>query len=174
MKTPMKKTVPTILRKPAADAPAPAKAPGKTVAAKAAPPAVTGDPKPAKAKVVKISKYKGATTGLRVMEYQDTTFAANTKAMLTDAELAELWRKEFPNAVAFTETHVGGARRDYNNGTHSKMFSRPATPLFEVIVDGGKKRFVTADESTRAKAEKVAAKVEKTRATKAAKAVKSA
>lgn len=165
MKTTIKKTVPTHLKKTAAAAPA------------ADAPVITGEPKAAKAKapkVVKMSKYKGATTGLRVMEYQDRTFMANVKAMLTDTELAADWRKEFPNAVAFTETHVGGARRDYNNGTHAKSTPRPEKPLMEVIIDDGKKRFVTADESTRAKAAKVAAKVAKTQATKAAKAPKAA
>lgn len=166
----IKKVVPTILRKPKNDDLPPGQS--DPAPAKASKPVITGEPKAKKEKVVKISKYKGATTGMRVMEYQDTTFAANVKAMLTDEELAANWQKEFPNAVKFTTTHVGGARRDYNNGTHSKGFSRPAAPLAEVIVDGGKKRFVTADESTRAKAEKVAAKVEKTKATKAVKAAK--
>lgn len=176
MKTTVKKTVPTILR-PRADVaadPKVAKAKPKVKATDTASEAGETTAPKAKAKVEKISKYKGATTGLRVMEFQDKTFAENYKAMHTDEELAALWRKEFPHAVAFTTTHVGGARRDFNNGTHSKAYKRPETPLAEVIMDGGKKRFVSDDESRKAKEARVAAKVEKTKATKAAKAVKTA
>lgn len=91
----------------------------------------------------KPSKFKGVKTGLRVQEFQDQCFAANTKAMLTDDELAKLWREEFPNAVAFTAFHVKGARRDYNAGTHSKAYAdkKPATPLHEVVVVEGKRQF---------------------------------
>lgn len=95
----------------------------------------------ATAKVTEISasKYKGATTGMRVMEYQDATFAANVKAMLTDEELAANWRVEFPNAVAFTPNHVTGARRDYNAGRHAKNTPKPAVPLDQYLLIGGKR-----------------------------------
>jgi hypothetical protein len=139
-----------------------------TPVVEAAAPAVTGEPKAKKAKTPKASKYRGKTSGMRVMEYQDSTFAANVKAMLTDEELAADWREEFPNAVAFTVTHVGGARRDYNNGTHAKMTPRPDKPLAQVIeTSDGKRRFVTDEESAAEKAARVAAKVAKTAATKA-------
>lgn len=92
---------------------------------------------------VKASKYKGRTTGLRVMEFQDQTFAANTKAMLTDEELAAAWHDEFPEAVKFTAFHVKGARRDYNAGRHAKATPKPAEPLAEVLVVDGKRRFAT-------------------------------
>jgi len=85
------------------------------------------------------SKYKGITTGMRVMEYQDATFAANMKAMLTDEELVADWRREFPNAVAFTVNHLAGARRDYNNGRHSKNAAKPATPLGGYVIVAGKR-----------------------------------
>lgn len=135
-------------------------------------PAVTGEPKAKKVREPKASKYRGVTSGMRVMEYQDATFTANAKAMKTDEELAADWRREFPNAVAFTTSHVGGARRDYNKGTHAKATPKPATPLAQVIMDGTKRRFVTDEESAKEKAAKVQAKVEKTKATKAVKSTK--
>lgn len=68
-----------------------------------------------------------AATGqrMRVAEYQDYTFSVNDqpKRRLTDEELAADWRKQFPNAVAFTPFHVAGARRDYNKGVHSKAYA---------------------------------------------------
>ena len=102
--------------------------------------------KMAKATEVKASKYRGLKTGMRVQEFQDQSFADNFKAMLTDEELAQLWRVEFPQAVAFTPHHVMGARRDYNKGTHSKAFAdrKPATPLQEVVIaEGGKRRWAS-------------------------------
>ena len=121
------------------------------------------DSLPAKTKgtakaTIKASKYRGIKSGMRVMEFQDSTFAANVKTMLTDAELVALWRQEFPNAVAFTENHVKGARRDYNVGRHSKAFAalKPATPLAEVVIVNGKRTWVT-DAPAPAKAEKKAA-----------------
>jgi hypothetical protein len=136
----------------------------------AAAPAVTGTPKTKKEKVVKISKYRGATTGLRVMAFQDQTFEENYRQMRTDEELAALWRKEFPNAVAFTPGHVSGARRDFNNGTHAKATPRPDSPLAKVIMDGAKRRFVTDTEVNQDKSAKKEAKVAKIKATKIAKA----
>lgn len=112
------------------------------------------------APAVSASKYKGMTTGLRVMAFQDATFAANVTKMLTDEELAAAWRKEFPQAVAFTAFHVKGARRDYNAGRHAKATPKPAIPLAEVTMDGGKRRFVTAEaETPKAKAPKTVAPV---------------
>ena len=106
-----------------------------------APPAKKETAEPAE---VKASKYKGRTTGMRVMEFQDATFAANVKTKLTDEELVALWRAEFPEAVAFTVFHVKGARRDYNAGTHSKGAAKPETPLAEVVMVDGKRQFVGA------------------------------
>lgn len=119
------------------------------VAADAAPAKTT---KAEKATVtdIKASKYKGVTTGMRVMEYQDSTFAANVKAMLTDEELAANWRKEFPEAVAFTVNHVTGARRDYNNGRHSKAYSRPEKQLDAVVLVDGKRVWAATVEKPKA------------------------
>lgn len=101
---------------------------------------------------IKVSKYKGRTTGLRVMEFQDSLFEANATAMLTDEELVAAWRAEFPNAVVFTPFHVKGARRDYNIGKHSKKYAdrKPATPLAEVIITDGKRHFLTAETKPKA------------------------
>lgn len=100
---------------------------------------VAATPAPKATNVVAVSKYKGRTTGMRVMEFQDTMFAANVKAMLTDEELAAAWRDEFPHAVSFTTNHVTGARRDYNNGTHCKSFARPDAQLDAVVLVDGKR-----------------------------------
>lgn len=66
----------------------------------------------------------GKTSGLRVMAYQDHTFAINDKPerRLTDEELAQDWRNEFPNSRAvqngrITADMVRAVRRLYNSGT---------------------------------------------------------
>ncbi len=100
---------------------------------------VVTTPKTEKVVAITASKYKGATTGMRVMEYQDATFAANAKAMLSDEELAANWRVEFPNAVAFTPNHVTGARRDYNAGRHAKQTPKPAVALNQYLLIAGKR-----------------------------------
>jgi len=121
----------------------------KIVPAAAATPeagAKTVTPKAEKVTNIKASKYKGVTTGMRVMEYQDSTFAAQSKAMLTDEELAANWRAEFPEAVAFTPGHVAGARRDYNAGRHSKAFQKPAAAVGAFVLVNGKRVAASAVE----------------------------
>lgn len=88
----------------------------KTAKAKAAP------KERAASKFISADVFEGRR--MRVSEYQDYTFSINDSKnrRLTDEELAADWRKQFPNAVAFTAFHVTGARRDYNKGIHSKAF----------------------------------------------------
>jgi hypothetical protein len=90
---------------------------------------------------------------MRVSEYQDYTFSVNDAKgrQLTDEELAADWRKQFPQAVAFTAFHVSGARRDYNKGIHSKAFPGPHT---------SKAWFATADGKRTQDAPKASAKQE--------------
>lgn len=116
-------------------------------------------------KAATASKYKGRTTGLRVMTFQDATFTANVKAMLTDEELAAAWRAEFPAAVAFTVFHVKGARRDFNAGTHAKATPKPETPLAEVIITNGRRHFVTDVKAEAAPVEAPKAKAKAVKAT---------
>lgn len=92
-----------------------------------------------KAAAPKASKYRGATTGMRVMEYQDHTLAINDRPdrRRTDEELRADWKREFPNAVDFTLEHVRGVRNLYNQGKHRKENTVPETPSMPyVLVDG--------------------------------------
>lgn len=93
--------------------------------------------KPAKAEKGP-SRYKGLTTGLRVMEFQDKTLKDNFKAKLTDEQLAELWRSEFPRAKAFDAKIVRVVRKLYNAGKHGKTYPAPEKPLFEYDELGNK------------------------------------
>lgn len=76
------------------------------------------------------SKYIGKSSGMRVQAFQDKLMRENFKAKLSDAELAEAMRKEFPNAVAFEEKHVAGIRSQFNNGRRaSQDGAKPPKPL---------------------------------------------
>jgi len=106
------------------------KKPGATAAAAEAP------AKKAKAKKAD-SKYIGKTTGMRVQAFQDDLMKKNYKAKLTDAELAEAMRAEFPNAVAFEEKHVAGIRSQFNNGRRpSQEGVKPPKPLAKFDDEG--------------------------------------
>lgn len=66
----------------------------------------------------------GASSGMRIMAYQDHTFEINDQPSrrLTDEQLAADWRKEFPNSRAvqngrITADMVRAVRRLYNAGT---------------------------------------------------------
>lgn len=97
---------------------------------------------------------------MRVSEYQDYTFSVNDTRRLTDEELAADWRRQFPNAVAFTAFHVSGARRDYNKGIHSKAFpgSHNAQPWF--LAADGKARTQAAPKASAAQTAPAAPKAE--------------
>jgi hypothetical protein len=92
-------------------------------------------PPPAKAKKAKTSDgavrgvrgMAGATTGLGIAAFQNQLMQKNYKAKLTDAELAEAMRREFPSAIAYTEKHVAGIRSAFNMGHHGN--ERPEEPL---------------------------------------------
>lgn len=67
---------------------------------------------------------RGVKTGMRVMQFQDDSYAQNDdpKRRFTDEELAALWRAEFPNSRAvlagrITAAMVRSVRNLYNNGT---------------------------------------------------------
>ena len=75
----------------------------------------------------------GVKTGMRVMLFQDLILATNDASTrpapvahiptrLTDAEIAKVWREEFPNSRAvlngrIDENIVRGVRQLFNNGT---------------------------------------------------------
>ena len=84
------------------------------------------------------SRYKGLTSGLRVMEFQDKTLKDNVKAKLTDEQLAELWFAEFPRAKKCDAHLVRVVRKLYNEGKHSKTYPAPEKPLFEYDEIGNK------------------------------------
>lgn len=117
------------------------------------------------AKVVKASKYRGRKTGMRVMEFQDHTLAVNDekKNRRTDEELRDIWRAEFPDAVAFTLDHVRGVRSLYNAGKHTKMSEVPETPSRPYIVRDGKR--VVSEYSRTPKAKTAKAKKTEAKAT---------
>lgn len=98
-------------------------------------------PKPAKekkpSKFISVDVFDGRR--MKVMEYQDYTLTQQVKNKKTDEELAADWRTQFPQAVAFTPAHVGGARRDYNAGKHSKQFPKPTTPVPAYVITDGKR-----------------------------------
>lgn len=82
-----------------------------------------------KASKEKVSKYRGVTTGLSVKEFQNKSLKDNAKLHLSDRQLAGVWRKEFPRAVAYTENHVAGVRGAYNRGEHGNDV--PQRPIKE-------------------------------------------
>jgi hypothetical protein len=63
-------------------------------------------------------RYTGATSGLGVQAFQTKTLEDNFKNKLTDEQIAELWRKEFPKAVKFSDKTVRGVRTRFNKGIH--------------------------------------------------------
>lgn len=115
-----------------------------------APQAKTAQSEPKEAKA---SKYRGVTSKMRVMEYQDHTLAINDQAnrRLTDEELVADWQREFPEAVKFTLAHVRGVRALYNAGKHRKGADVPETPSQPYTVENGKR---TLTVYTRARAAK--------------------
>lgn len=133
--------------------------------AKAKPAAAAAEAAPKAKKAKADSKYIGKTTGMRVQAFQDKLMKDNFKAKLTDAELAEAMRKEFPNAVAFTEAHVAGIRSQFNNGRRaSQEGQKPAKPLPKFDDEGNevnpragaKKAAPAAGKKTGGKAKKAA------------------
>lgn len=108
---------------------------------------------PKKAKAVKKetpSKYLGRVTGLRVMAFQDKLMRENYKAKLTDEQLAQLMRAEFPMAAKFTVAHVKGIRSQFNHGKRSSQdgaapaktlteFDAAGNPVVRSAGGGGKK-----------------------------------
>jgi hypothetical protein len=78
---------------------------------------------------------------MRVAEYQDYTFSINDRKdrRLTDTELCADWQAQFPHAVVYDPKHVVGARRDYNQGKHSKAYPNHKDPQSQpwFIAEGG-------------------------------------
>jgi hypothetical protein len=135
----------------------------KRTTAEAAPKTAQAGPARTGAKVVKTKEGKGpattgrflgVTTGLSVTKFQNDTIARNAKAKLTDAQLAALWKKEFPNAKAdYTESTVRGVRGLFNKGKHGN--DAPAKPVPEFDAAGQALPF--RGEKSAAKAAKAAA-----------------
>lgn len=121
------------------EAPAPAPKKSKKVAA-----AVEAVEKPAKvAKPAKERKsegprgsrgMQGLTSKLPIAEFQNRLMEKNFKAKLTDAQLAEAMRVEFPDAIPYTEKHVAGIRSGWNTGKRGNQ--PPVTPLPRFGEDG--------------------------------------
>jgi hypothetical protein len=78
-------------------------------------------------------KFTGKTSGLGVTAFQNDTLLKNTKRAnrLTDTKLAALWRKEFPDAVSYTEATVSSVRSLVNRGKHSNDVPDRAIPAYD-------------------------------------------
>jgi hypothetical protein len=63
------------------------------------------------------AKYIGKTTGMGVTEYQDFTFRNNDDRRLTDEELSDDWRREFPKSKYVPPRQIPSIRRRYNIGS---------------------------------------------------------
>ena len=117
-------------------APPPPKA--KTVKAKAAVQATNGkEVKEPKAKAERKTTgprgtrgMTGTTSGLGIIAYQNRLLDKNYKAKLTDEELAEAMRDEFPEAIPYTTKHVAGIRSSYNTGNHGNNKPEVALPRY--------------------------------------------
>lgn len=142
---------------PAAVETAKAKASTKKAAAKA------------EAKAPAVKRFAGSTTGLGVRDFQNQTLAQNFKKKFTDEQLAALWRKEFPAAVAYTVEHVAGVRNAWNKGGHGN--EAPAKPLHGYAEDGTELP-LWGDKSKAAKEKKAATAAAAAAEATAAKAVK--
>lgn len=127
----MPKVVKMVKKTADVEAPAPAAKPTRV-----SKPAATAPVEEPKVKAAKgPSRYKGVTTGMRVMEFQDKTLKDNFKTKLSDEEIAALWREEFPRAKKFDARIVRVVRRLFNEGRHGKQDWVPPKPLAE-YVDG--------------------------------------
>jgi hypothetical protein len=72
----------------------------------------------------------GTTTGLGIIAFQNRLLDKNYKAKLTDEELAEAMREEFPAAIPYTTKHVAGIRSSYNTGNHGNDKPEIALPRY--------------------------------------------
>jgi len=82
-----------------------------------------GDPE-SKTASARTPKFKGVTSGMRVMQYQDHTLEINHKGgqKLTDIQLADTWATEFPQSDCMQRRDVkivASVRRLYNRGRHT-------------------------------------------------------
>lgn len=74
-------------------------------------------------------RFIGVTSGLGVTKFQNQTFDNQKKRKLTDAQIAALWSKEFPNAKAtYSAEMVPGVRSAYNRGRHGNNDGQPVVP----------------------------------------------
>lgn len=69
----------------------------------------------------------GTTSGLGIIAFQNRLLEKNYRAKLTDEELAEAMREEFPGAIPYTTKHVAGIRSSFNTGNHGN--DKPEAPL---------------------------------------------
>ena len=88
---------------------------------------------------VKVGKFRGIKTGMRVMEFQDHQLVRQTERKLSDDELLDEMRDEFPETVGKIFTADRETRRSilravrnlYNAGKHSKAAPKPEVPVVE-------------------------------------------
>ena len=98
-------------------------------------------------------KFKGKTSNLGVLAYQNKTILDNRRAKLDDKSLTQMWCNEFPGAKDYTEKTVASVRRAFNRGKHGN--DAPARPIPEFDRNGDP-----------IKKEKAAPKVEKKKSVK--------
>lgn len=111
-------------------------------------------------------RFTGRTTGLSVTKFQNKSIEDNRKKKLTDEELVQLWKSEFPNAKSdYTTAIVKGVRGLYNRGKHGN--DQPRVPVPEFDDDGnalpfrGEKAQAKRDAADEARREKKSAKAVK-------------
>lgn len=109
-------------------------------------------------------RFLGKTTGMSVAKFQNKTLEDNRKKRLTDAQLAKLWKSEFPNAISdYTEAIVRGVRSAYNRGKHGNNDGQPlAKPVPQFDEQGNAiERFRSRDTGDEPSARKSSGKVVK-------------
>jgi hypothetical protein len=96
---------------------------------------------------VKAGKFRGVKSGMRVMEFQDWQLAQQPKRRLTDVQLLDEMKREFPQCTGKIFTAdlptrlaiLRGVRALFNAGKHSKGAARPEQPVVEVTRERGAK-----------------------------------
>ena len=79
-------------------------------------------------------KFKGKTSNLGVLAYQNKTILDNRRAKLDDKTIAKMWRTEFPDAKDYPDKDIASVRSAFNRGKHNN--DAPARPIPEFDKNG--------------------------------------
>ena len=93
--------------------------------------------------------HHGRYSGWGVQKFQQWVMSCSANGdMLTDAEMAEIFTREFPRTKcvidhgSFPVNYLINMRTQYNAGTHSGMTKRPDKPCLKIIIDASGKRII--------------------------------